>query len=119
MRVCPCRCDPRPLDPSCRYVQKLFVESVRALLFLILRDLLVATPESSPLRVLREATCVFLYSYPTLLNGLVPLLETLSNRFKARRIITLTYHLDERTATLVDSNEEFDLRCYSCVQRRA
>lgn len=75
------------------------------------------TTEGSPLHMLREVTCIFLYTYPTLLRALVPLLEALSNRFKARRIITLTYHLDELMATLVDSNEEFDLRCFSCVRR--
>jgi hypothetical protein len=64
-------------------------------------------------------TCIVLYTYPTLLQALVPLLDLLSNQFKAHRIITLSYHLDEEIATSVDRDATYDLLMYESVRCRA
>lgn len=75
--------------------------------------------DGAPLHSLRDVTCIVLYTYPTLLQALVPLLHLLSNEFKARRIITLSYHLDEEIAHIVDTDEKYDLRMYESVRCRA
>ena len=76
--------------------------------------------ESSPLSsALRSATVVFLYTYPTLLAKLVPLLECLTDRSNnVRAIVTLTYHLPEGVAKIENENREHDFRMYTRIQRQ-
>lgn len=59
---------------------------------------------------LESATVVFLYTYPTLLQSLVPILARLPN---VRACVTLTYHLPH--ATVVQQDDQNDLRLYSTV----
>jgi hypothetical protein len=75
--------------------------------------------ESSPLSsALHSATVVFLYTYPTLLVKLVPLLDRLTDgSHKVRAVVTLTYHLPEGEAKIEKENTKYDLRMYTRIQR--
>ena len=71
----------------------------------------------SSLSVLRTVTCVFLYTYPTLLQALVPLLEHLITHYNVKRVVTLTYHLEDRIGAVAESNKEFDFRLYKQIRQ--
>jgi SAM-dependent methyltransferase len=67
---------------------------------------------------LDSVTCVWLYTYPTLLRQLVPFLSLLCRRspLSKTRIVTLTYHLsDQETETEVEDVHN-DLRLYRCIR---
>jgi len=67
---------------------------------------------------LRHVSCIFLYTYPTLLVKLVPLLSRLTKEGRLRAVVTLTYHLkDEDAHFVVDrADPEHDLRLYTTVK---
>ena len=78
--------------------------------------------ESSPfLRIIKDVTVIYLYTYPTLLMQLIPLLEhlTASPEYAVRAIATLTYHLPEDQVDLVCTSEDHDIRMYSHVMTKA
>jgi len=75
----------------------------------------VLLSDSSPIsQVLKSVTIVFLYTYPTLLTRLVPLLSALG-RYNLRAVITLTYHLPEHQVVLEEVDQEHELQIYSRV----
>ena len=70
--------------------------------------------DSSPLsKVLRSVTVIYLYTYPTLLMSLIPLLNRLTGLGHVRAIVTLTYHLPGDVATCEKRDEQHDLQLYS------
>eukprot|EP00978_Attheya_sp_CCMP212_P034619 scaffold145919_cov51-Attheya_sp.AAC.1 len=82
--------------------------------------------EDSPLSsLLGSVTVIFLYTFPTLLMKLVPLLERLTTREdeeegdthhnNVRAVATLTYHLPDENATVQESFPEHEIRVYSQV----
>jgi hypothetical protein len=87
--------------------------------------LLVGDSEDSPLSsLLGSVTVIFLYTYPTLLMKLIPLLERLTTPAEddeegdtnnVRAVATLTYHLPDENATLQESFPEHEIRVYSRV----
>mmetsp|Transcript_13221 Transcript_13221/g.21903 ORF Transcript_13221/g.21903 Transcript_13221/m.21903 type:complete len:246 (-) Transcript_13221:168-905(-) len=77
-------------------------------------DLLLS--DSSPIAsILKRVTVVYLYTYPTLLIKLVPLLEMLGNNNNVRAIVTLTYHLPNEHVVLEKENIDHEFRQYSRV----
>jgi SAM-dependent methyltransferase len=75
---------------------------------------------------LRSATVVYLYTYPTLLVRLVPLLARLFALGRLRAVVTLTYHLpaalpssDEWTAAVDRVDTEHDLCLYKNIVYKA
>jgi SAM-dependent methyltransferase len=64
-------------------------------------------------KALPSATVVYLYTYPTLLHKLTPLLARLIQQHKVRAIVTLTYHLPETIAIPDAINVEHHLRLYT------
>lgn len=76
-------------------------------------DLLLA--DSSPLsKLLRSVTVVFLFTYPTLLQSLVPLLDQLTKDGRVRAVVTLTYHLSDE---IERTESEHDFQLYSRIQK--
>jgi SAM-dependent methyltransferase len=78
-------------------------------------QLLLESPLAS---MLQSVTVVFLYTFPTLLIKLVPLLELLEGlmekKGKVLKVVTLTYHLPSSLGVTVgDTNERFDFRLYT------
>ena len=80
---------------------------------------------ASPLStLLLSATIVYLYTYPTLLKKLVPLLERLMESGKVERVVTLTYHLtdnddDDAQVTIGATDEKNDFRLYTRISSKA
>jgi hypothetical protein len=72
---------------------------------------------------LLTATVVYLYTYPTLLIQLLPLLSLLFEIGQLRAVVTLTYHIDnlqqrtdQRWTTKLDRvDEQLDLCLYTNV----
>ena len=65
---------------------------------------------------LKSVTVIFLYTYPTLLLKLLPLLaELTSGRYNVRKVVTLTYHLPEESVILDSKNDEFDFFVYTKI----
>ena len=62
---------------------------------------------------LQSATVVYLYTYPTLLLRLTPLLSQLVHNHQVRAIVTLTYHLPETTAKPDAIHVEHNFRLYT------
>jgi hypothetical protein len=65
--------------------------------------------------MLRSVTIVFLYTYPTLLVSLVPLLRELLQSGQVRAVVTLTYHLPSDTATVESKDDVHDFQLYSRI----
>ena len=63
-------------------------------------------------RDLCAATIVYLYTYPTLLRQLVPLLQRLMMDHAVKRIVTQTYHLEPSVARRIQTSDEFNLVLY-------
>ena len=63
--------------------------------------------------MLHSVTKVWLFTYPTLLRRLVPLLSRLDGA--GARIVTLTYHLTDDEAVVEQRDSESDLCTYSSV----
>ena len=61
---------------------------------------------------LESCSIVFLYTYPTLLMKLLPLLKHLSSK-SIRAIGTLTYHIPNENAVISKEDTEYDIRIYS------
>ncbi|KAL7572051.1 hypothetical protein ACA910_001701 [Epithemia clementina (nom. ined.)] len=78
-------------------------------------DKLLLDCNDSLARDLRSATIVYLYTYPTLLQKLVPLLQRLSHNHSLRKVVTLTYHLDQSVAKAIEVDETNDIRLYGQV----
>ena len=64
---------------------------------------------------LERCSIVFLYTYPTLLMKLLPLLECLSNK-NVFAIGTLTYHIPDANAIISAEDKVHDIRIYSKVK---
>jgi SAM-dependent methyltransferase len=64
-------------------------------------------------KALQSATVVYLYTYPTLLLRLTPLLSQLVHNHQVRAIVTLTYHLPETTAKPDSIHVEHNFRLYT------
>ena len=54
-------------------------------------------------------TVVFLYTYPTLLKKVVPLLKRLCSQEALRAVVTLRYHIPEGVVDREDKANEFQL----------
>ena len=67
-------------------------------------------------QALSTATVVFLYTYPTLLYKLIPLLDRLTNDFCVRSVITLTYHLPAENGNVVEHNQKHDYCVYRSIR---
>ncbi len=66
--------------------------------------------ESSPIASLLESvTVVFLYTYPTLLEKVVPLLKRLCLQEALRAVVTLRYHIPGGVVDREDKENEFQL----------
>jgi hypothetical protein len=65
--------------------------------------------------MLRSVTVIYLYTYPTLLQKLVPLLRELTHSGQVRTIVTLTYHLPRDIATVERKDEKHELQLYSRI----
>ena len=63
-------------------------------------------------RDLSAATIVYLFTYPTLLRQLVPLLQRLMRDHAVKRIVTQTYHLEPSEAHRIQTSDEFNLVLY-------
>jgi hypothetical protein len=77
------------------------------------------TGESVLATALRSVTVVFLYTYPTLLTKLVPLLARLTEHGNVRAVVTLTYHLPDENVTLKQVDKENEFRWYTRVWDRS
>jgi SAM-dependent methyltransferase len=76
-----------------------------------------STIESSPLsKMLRSVTVIYLYTYPTLLQSLVPLLRELTQSGQVRAVVTLTYHLSSDIATVQRKDETHEFQLYSRIR---
>jgi hypothetical protein len=62
---------------------------------------------------LENVSVVFLYTYPTLLAQVIPLLKRLCSLESLRAIVTLRYHIPNVEADQEDVGQE--LRWYTCV----
>ena len=74
--------------------------------------------ESSPFySIMKEVTVIYLYTYPTLLMQLIPLLElvTASPDYAVRAIATLTYHLPDDQVKIKGKNVKHDIQMYTHV----
>jgi SAM-dependent methyltransferase len=60
--------------------------------------------DSSLANVLSTVSCIFLYTYPTLLVKLVPLLSRLTAANRNVRVVTLTYHLNNQVIDKKDDD---------------
>jgi hypothetical protein len=70
----------------------------------------LSTTETSPIASLLESvTVVFLYTYPTLLEKLMPLLKSLCTHEDLRAIVTLRYHIPGFTPDRADEENELNL----------
>lgn len=66
---------------------------------------------------LLSVTVVYLYTYPTLLVRLAPLLIRLFVKGNLHAVITLTYHLqDVDRVTVKKVDKEYDLRLYTRIE---
>jgi SAM-dependent methyltransferase len=65
--------------------------------------------------LLQSVTVVFLFTYPTLLKKLVPLLERLMEQEKVSKVVTLTYHLPDDVVTVGRLDEKNDFRLYTRI----
>jgi hypothetical protein len=65
--------------------------------------------------MLRSVTVIYLYTYPTLLQTLVPLLRELTHSGQVRAVVTLTYHLSSDIATVERKDERHELQLYSRI----
>jgi predicted ATPase len=63
----------------------------------------------------RSATVIYLYTYPTLLQNLVPLLRELTKSGQVRAVVTLTYHLSSDIATVESKDETHEFQLYSRI----
>jgi hypothetical protein len=72
--------------------------------------------DSSPIaKDILSVSVVYLYTYPTLLNKLVPLLACLFEK-RARAVVTLTYHLPDTVCTIGKVDTDHDFRLYTNVE---
>lgn len=65
---------------------------------------------------LKSCTIAFLYTYPTLLTRLIPILSELMKKGKLRAVGTLTYHLPPENVELAKKDDEHDIQIYSKVK---
>lgn len=77
-----------------------------------------STDSSALSLLLKNVTCVFLYTYPTLLVKLVPLLVRLTRDGRLTAVVTLTYHFKDEDAHFVveRADTEHDIRLYTSVK---
>ena len=68
---------------------------------------------------LKSTTVIFLYTYPTLLVKLIPLLACLTEFHNVRAVVTSTYHLPEDQVETEQINSEHDFRLYSKVYSKS
>lgn len=67
---------------------------------------------------LHSATVVFLYTYPTLLAKLVPLLERLTDgSHNVRAVVTLTYHLPQDVSKREMEDRKQDFCMYTRIKQ--
>mmetsp|Transcript_12281 Transcript_12281/g.33760 ORF Transcript_12281/g.33760 Transcript_12281/m.33760 type:complete len:201 (-) Transcript_12281:584-1186(-) len=66
-------------------------------------------------QVLRNVTVVYLFTFPTLLIKLVPLLAKMESVGRLRCVVTQTYHLPAETATVSKVDAEFDFKMYDSI----
>lgn len=60
-------------------------------------------------------TVIFLYTYPTLLKKLLPLLDQLTKGGQVVRVVTATYHLTNYTASVEQIDETHDFQLYTRI----
>uniref|UniRef100_A0A6U2NBJ7 Methyltransferase domain-containing protein n=1 Tax=Leptocylindrus danicus TaxID=163516 RepID=A0A6U2NBJ7_9STRA len=65
---------------------------------------------------LKSCTIAFLYTYPTLLTKLIPILSELMKKGNLRTVGTLTYHLPSENADVAQKDEKHDIQIYSKVE---
>uniref|UniRef100_A0A7S1DAK3 Uncharacterized protein n=1 Tax=Cyclophora tenuis TaxID=216820 RepID=A0A7S1DAK3_CYCTE len=66
--------------------------------------LLCGTVDSELVKALESATIVYLYTYPTLLHKLLPLLHRLTHQHQVHSVVTLTYHIPTTTTNNNNAN---------------
>mmetsp|Transcript_22306 Transcript_22306/g.22620 ORF Transcript_22306/g.22620 Transcript_22306/m.22620 type:complete len:95 (-) Transcript_22306:119-403(-) len=80
---------------------------------------LLLSGESPLAEKLKSVTVIYLYTYPTLLMRLIPLLALLTDDSqgftKCRAIATLTYHIPDDQVLTTKIDQENDIRVYSRV----
>jgi hypothetical protein len=80
------------------------------------RSFLLRMTDSSPIsKDLLSVSVVYLYTYPTLLNKLVPLLACLFEK-RVRAVVTLAYHISDSLCTVGKLDTDHDFRLYSSVE---